>query len=155
MEETIVGIIPNTHSGMFGQKAYNLIVTNERLIIATLTSEMIKQHAKETSENGKAAGEGRLKRWAKSAFSGYNYYEKYFNMNPDDILAEHQDNYYLDAGMIKKISVKQGHIDHESGKSLPNELKIKSSKGKLKFTFSQITVKEAKKYLSNPFSGLV
>ena len=155
MEESIIGIIPNTHSGMFGQKAYNLIVTDKRLIVAALKSAMIKEHIKKKSDESKEAGDGALKRWAKSAFSGYSYFQKYFDMKPEEILAENPENYFLDASMIKKISVKQGHIDQESNRSLPNEIKIKSTQGKYKFTFTGITVKEVKGFLSQPFGGCV
>ena len=155
MEETIRGIIPNTHAGLLGQKAFNLILTDRRLIVATLTSEMIKQAAKQKAEESKQQGEGILKRMAKTAFAGVDLYKKYYGMPIENILSENPGNYYLEPSMVHKISVKQGRYDDSSGRSTPNEIKIKSTQGKHVFTFPNPSAKEAKALLTQTFGTVV
>jgi hypothetical protein len=155
MEETIRGIIPNTHTGLFGQKAFSLILTDKRLIIAALTSDMIKQAAKEKAEESKEQGDGILKRMVKTAFAGVDLYKKYYEMPIESILSENPGNYYLEPSMVNKISVKQGHYDDSSGRSTPNEIKIKSTQGKHVFTFASPSAKEAKALLSQTFGAVV
>ena len=155
MDETIQGIIPNAQSGMLGQKAFNLIITDKRLIVATLTSEMIKQEAKRQAEASKAQGEGFFKRMAKTAMAGTSFYKRYFDMTPEQILAEHADNYAIEPSLVKKMRVKQGYFNEHQSKRTPNELRIKSSDGKNVFRFSQPTAKEVKNMLSQTFGSLV
>jgi len=59
-EESMVGIIPNVRSGFLGQKAYNLVFTTERMAVAQLTSQMIKNEAQQRDMESKERGEGRL-----------------------------------------------------------------------------------------------
>ena len=151
MDESIQGIIPNTQSCMLGQKAFNLIITDKRLIVATLTSDMIKQEAKRQAEESKAQGEGIFKRMAKTATAGTSLYKKYFDMTAEQILAEHADNYAIDPSMVKKIKVKQGYFKEHQSKRTPNELKIKTTDGKKVFRFSHPTAKEAKNMISQTF----
>lgn len=155
MEESIVGIIPNVSTGLLGQKAYNLIVTDKRLIAAVMTSKMLSDAAKTQAAESKGRGEGFLKRMASTAHSHSHFHEKYFEMSPDEILSEHPENYYLDPSMIKKMSIKKGSINDFEDKTNPHQLNIKSTKGKFKFSFSTITPKEVKKVLSPAFNGFI
>lgn len=155
MDEKIIGIIPNVSSGFFGQKSFNLIVTEKRLIAAIVTNKMLSEAVKQSREESKNQGDGVLKRMAKTAFSGYSFHKKYFDMSPDEILSENTENFYLDPAMIKKIKVRSGTYIQEQGTYQPNELRIKAINGKYKFSFSSISTKEAKTLLSHPFSGLI
>jgi len=151
MDESIIGIISNVRTGLLGQKAYNLIVTDKRLIAAIVTSKMLSDAAKKQAAESKEKGEGLLKRMASTAFSGYHYHEKYFEMTPEDILSENTENFYLDPSMIKKISIKNGYFDEHQEKSNPHQLKIKSNNGKFVFSFSSVNPKQAKEFLSHAF----
>ncbi|MDG6218370.1 MAG: hypothetical protein QCI00_02900 [Candidatus Thermoplasmatota archaeon] len=155
MDERIIGIIPNVSSGFFGQKSFNLIVTDKRLIVAIVTNKMLSEAIKQTREESKDTGDGVLKRMAKTASAGYTFHKKYFNMSPDKILAENTENFYLNQTMIKKIKVILGTYIPEKGISNPNELKIKATNGKYKFLFSNMSTKEVKTLLSHPFGNLV
>jgi len=154
-DEQILGIIPNTHTGLFGNKCFNLIITNKRLVAASLTSEMLKEAAKKRSEESKNRGEGFLKRWASTMFSGVEYYKKYYDMQINDILSENQENFVLEPSMVNKIKIKTGHFNEAQEKTMPHELIIKSTNGKHKFNFSNISPKEAKNLLSKTFGATV
>jgi hypothetical protein len=155
MDEKIIGIIPNVSSGFFGQKSFNLIVTEKRLIAAIVTNKMLSEAVKQSREESKNQGDGVLKRMAKTAFSGYSFHKKYLDMSPDEILSENTENFYLDPTMIKKIKVRSGTYIQEQSTYQPNELRIKAINGKYKFSFSSISAKEAKTLLSHPFSGFI
>jgi hypothetical protein len=155
MEETLLGIIPNTHTGLFGQKAFNLIITDKRLIAAALTSDMIKQAAKERSDESKAQGDGVLKRMAKTAFVGVDLYKRYYQMPLETIVSENSENFSLEPSMVKKISVKTGTYDQDNNRSTPNEIHIKSTLGKHVFSFTSIQPKEAYTLLSQTFGSVL
>ncbi len=153
-DEKIIGIIPNTHTGIFGNKCYNLVVTDKRLIAAELTSQMIKDAAKKNSEESKARGEGLLKRMASTMFSGTNYYDKYFSIPIEQIISENPGNFVIEPHMVRKIKVSYRAIDAEQNK-YQNELKIKWTGGKSVFRFNSISTKDAKNILANTFSSQV
>lgn len=152
--EEIVGIIPNVQSGFLGQKAYNLIVTNNRLIVAELTNDMIKNEAKKVREDSKSQGEGFFKRMAKTMTSGTSYYQKYFSMPVENILNENPNNYNIFVNNVKKIRINNGYM-HNDGKRIPNEIKIKWDNGKVSFKFTSIGSGEAKNILRKSFGNLV
>ena len=155
MVESIVGIISNVRTGLLGQKTYNLIITDKRLIAAVVTSKMLSDAARQQAAESKAKGEGLLKRMASTAFSGYHYHEKYFDMSPEDILSENAENFCLEPSMIKKISIKQGYFNEHQERSNPHQLKIKTTNGKYSFSFSSANPKQAKQFLSQAFGSFL
>jgi len=146
VEEQIVGIIPSVHGGMFGQKAYNIIVLNNGLIIAQLTKKMMNEEIKKVSESSKEQGDGILKRMASTMTAGYKIHEKYFTMTAEQIRNETEGNVFITNESVKKIRIRMGHI-HEDGRNQPNEIKIVWDTGKQKYTFNQINAKQAKDLL--------
>lgn len=152
--EEVVGIIPNTHAGFLGQKAYNLIVTNHRLIVAELTKDMVKEEVKKVTTESKEQGDGILKRMAKTMTSGVNIYQKYYSMPVENILNENPGNYSIAANDVKKIRVKIGMM-YDDGRNNPDEIRIKWTKGKDSFKFSSVGAGEAKNILKKTFGDLV
>jgi len=153
-DETIVGIIPNTHAGFFGNKCYNLVVTNKRLIVTELTSEMIKSEAKKVAEESKQREEGIFKRFASTAFAGTKYYTRYQSMPINQIISENPNNFVIEPQMVKKIRVNFRYVDAEQTRS-ENEIRIKWSGGKSIFKFNSIGTKEAKNILEVAFPSKV
>jgi hypothetical protein len=148
------GIIPNVHAGLLGQKAFNIIITETDLIIAQMTSAMVNQEIKKVKEESKNTGEGFLKRMASTMTVGYHIHERYFSMSPEQILNETPGNMIISNNSIKKIRIEMGRI-YEEGKSQPNTLKIVWDGGKLKYAFTQITVKQAKELLTQTLGSKV
>ncbi|MFH1722199.1 MAG: zinc ribbon domain-containing protein [Candidatus Altiarchaeota archaeon] len=149
--ESVVAVLPivRRKKGLFGQETFNLVFTQQRIIFAQLTSDMIKVEAKRKNDEAKAEGKGFLSRMASSAFSGYSLHERYPAMAPEDVLAETPGNFSLTPADISSYKVKGGGTYYENdgtARSKPNELEIKSSQGKLKFQFDQgsVSQKEAR-----------
>ncbi|MBD3197158.1 MAG: hypothetical protein GF317_19040 [Candidatus Lokiarchaeota archaeon] len=145
-EENILGIIPNVRGGLLGSKAYNLIVTNEGIIVAQLTNKMIKEEARKTTQDSKERGEGVLKRIGNQMASRAVYHERYYTKEKDQIINETDGNYFISEPEIKKIRITVGQ-NYENEKSTPHKLKIVWNSGKEKFSFNQITINEAKNIL--------
>ncbi len=153
-EEKVVGIIPNTNAGFLGQKAYNLVVTNNRLIVAALTNEMRKEEVKKAREQSKANGEGFLKSWANTMSSSRNIHEKYYSMPVENILNQNPNNYSIQVNEVKKIRIKN-YMNFSEDKRRPNEIKIKWNSGKETFKFTSTTPNDAKTILKKTFGNLV
>lgn len=145
-QENIVGIIPNVQSGLFGSKAYNLIITDKGIIVAQLTNKMLKEEGKKTAQASKEQGEGFLKKIGNQMASRATFHERYYSMSKDDIIKETDGNYFISEPEIKKIRIKSGQV-YQNDKSTPNEMKIVWNSGKVKFSFNQITPNEVKDIL--------
>jgi hypothetical protein len=144
--EQIVGVIPNAKAGMMGNKCFNVVVTNYRVIMAQLTSQMIKEEAARITEQARAEGKGRLGTFMSTATCGTSIYQRYFNMDPEKILTENPGNYFIDLRSIATVKVRAGRWDEENRN--PNELRMKWNGGKLNLKFNDISAGEAKRMLS-------
>lgn len=71
-----------------GQKACNLVVVDGGIIVAQLTSDMIREEASRTSREAKEEGGGFLKCVLATMSAGMTLHQRYFAMAPADILAE-------------------------------------------------------------------
>ena len=154
VEETIVGIIPNVRSGILGQKAYNLVLTTKRMIVAQLTSQMIKDEAQRRALESKERGEGRLTRYASTVTAGTSLYKRYEAMPVPEILGENPGNYAIEAGQVKSFRIKKGGVIYDGTNQLrnrPHELHLKWAEGKTVFKFSSVDDKEAKALVQKIF----
>lgn len=145
-EENVLGIIPNVQSGLLGTKSFNLIVIDKGIIVAQFTNKMLKEEAKKTNQDAKERGDGFLKRIGNQMTSRASFHERYLSMSKDQIISETDGNYFISEPEIKKIRVKSGQ-NFEDDKSTPHQIKIVYSSGKAKFSFTQISAREAKKIL--------
>ena len=117
MVEEIVGIIPHViePTGRIQTKQNTIIVTNQRLIVAQFTSQMMQEALAQSKAKG---GKGLLG----SILAGrvldpsdlVNYMNKYWSMKPDSILSESPGNFSLEVEGITSA-----RVDHESRK--PND----------------------------------
>ena len=152
-EEQVLGVIPNVKSGVLGQKTYNLVATNKGIIVAQLTSSMIKEEAKRVAEELKEQGADRLKRMGATMTAGINLYKRYFSMPVADIISETKGNFSIGQNQVKAIRIKTNNFS-DKGKD-QHELTIKWSGGKSKFNFSDISPKVVKDILRQTFGDIV
>jgi len=147
--ETITGMLPYLNAGMLGQKAYSMIITDQRIIVAKFSNKRFKEELNKHNKELKDQGVGALGRMKESMGYTNTYIQRYFQMQPDDILNEDSENYSLTPQQINKIKFKQGHTysDSDSQYTKPNEIIIKHTNGKTAFKFQQPTVKEAQQLL--------
>jgi len=150
----IIGIIPNVKVGLLGQKAFNIIITDSNLIVAQMTNDMVNEENKKVREESKDKGEGFLKKMASTMTAGYHIHERYYNMTTEQILNENTGNFIISNNSIKKIRIKMGQI-YQDGRNQPNTLKIVCDNAKYKYTFTQITSKQAKVLLTQTIGSKV
>ncbi len=116
--------------GFLSSAAVNLVITNERVIAAHITKETI---AKGKEKAGGITG------YLAGVTSGYS--ERYYEMEPGEILKESEGNFVIPMADIKEVKLKTG--DYEGGKM--DELEIKGRKSiKFKADPGSMNVKKIK-----------
>jgi hypothetical protein len=96
--ETLIGIIPSASrkKNLFTMESFNIIVTNQRMIFAQMTNEMIK------AEAATYKGQG-IKGVFKAMGAGGNIWQRYQQMPPDQALAETPGNFGLYLNQVRKV----------------------------------------------------
>jgi hypothetical protein len=107
--EILIGIIPNVKrkKGLFTIEVFNIVVTSQRMIFASLTTNMIKDAAKDARSQGFLSG------LVGSFTAGLNYYKKYYNISPGTILEENPQNFFVEMSRIKKVKLDIGRLRSE------------------------------------------
>lgn len=141
MEEKVLGAIPNVSlkKGLFKSVIYNLIVTNERLLFAKFRKELFKEEARERAEELEEQGKGKIRQFFAKLGTGFTFYKRYLDMDPEDILKETEDNFFLTPQAVRSIKLKRGRVSYdEDGDEYqnPHTLLITTTSGeKMKFLF--------------------
>ena len=137
MSESIAAVIPLVRKPKsFGRSdTYTLVVTDERMVFAELTNDMMKEAVSEAQRKGKDEGKGFFARWGDQLKATMNYSERYWKISPDEALRENPKNFAIQNASVKKIKVSSK--DTSSGPDDPGrsytEMKIESSAGKYEF----------------------
>ena len=112
--------------------AYAGVVTNQRLIFAQLTSEMINAAAQQARDQAKAEGKGFFGQWADQLKNTFGFTSRYLTMQPEAILAETPGNFAIPNNTITEIKI---HLKGERNNAARREFEaeIKSTSGTYKF----------------------
>jgi hypothetical protein len=115
--ESLYGIIPavSRKKGLASVEAFNIMVTQRRMIFALMTNDMITQAAKQAGKEGGFFG-GMLN----AAAIGYTFYKRYLTMAPDAALVENPQNFAVELARIRKVKI-------EAGKEIVNYASIKAN----------------------------
>ncbi len=115
--EVIQGVIPLRQLKSLGRyDSYVGVITNQRLILARLTNDIIKDSVTRARNEAKAQGKGfmgQVSSQMKEFYSGYT--NRYLNMTPSAILSESPGNFGLNNHEISEIRMrrkdsKQGQV---------------------------------------------
>lgn len=148
--ERIAGIIPGMRhkTGLFSSKIYNLVVTDRRILFAEATTRMLNQAAKDAAAEAKEQGKGFFARAAETMQSQHKIYQKYWQMAPEEILAETPGNFAVEHNQIVSIKIRFGKFNEEQGQYDKDEMQIKTSREKMKLIFEYSNAaKDAKRLL--------
>lgn len=149
-QPAILGVIANVTAGLFGTKAYTLVLTTDGIVVAQVTKEMMREHAARVREETK--NEGILKRTLATMTSGFSLHQRYLDMHPGDILAETPGNFMIPRAQIASIKVKRG--PHDDERRHPDKIVIKWTGGKETYSFTSMDAKEAKALLRQVHPGV-
>ena len=107
MAETVLGVIPDARikTGLLGSEAWVLVVTDERLLGARVTDDLIKHVVEQARAQAKASGSGFFGQWGAQIKAGFTLGQRYRAMTPDAILAETPGNWALWPGQVSSIRV--------------------------------------------------
>jgi hypothetical protein len=109
MPETVLGAIPNARikTGMLKSENWVLVVTDQRLLGARLTDDLVKRITEEARNQAKASGSGFLGQWGAQIKAGFALGQRYCAMTPEAILAETAGNWALLPGQASAIKVEK------------------------------------------------
>jgi hypothetical protein len=101
--ETFIGVIPNARrkKNMLSTETFNIVITNQRMVFALVTSDMIK------AEAASHKGEG-IKGAFKAMTAGYNLWQRYPGMSPDQAMAETPGNFSVYMNQVRKVKYSGG-----------------------------------------------
>ena len=109
MSETITGVIPHVlqPTGGIGSKQFTIIMTDKRLIIAQLTSQMMNEALAQSKANKSEKGflGGLLAGRVLTARDIVNYTDKYWLMDPEKIISESPSNFSIRVSEISSVKV--------------------------------------------------
>jgi hypothetical protein len=144
--EQLVGIIPavSRKKGFISVEAFNVVVTERRMIFAIMTTEMIKEEAKKAGKKGGLAG------IFNAVTAGYSLYKRYLDMPPEAALKENPQNFFVDLNRIKKVKVKEGRNMARSGipRYEDSHLEVETAGEKYKFTVPHNFIGTAREVVS-------
>ncbi|MFB6076470.1 MAG: hypothetical protein ABEK17_05040 [Candidatus Aenigmatarchaeota archaeon] len=141
-EENILGVVKDLRTGFLGRDSYNLVVTDQRLIFAKYSTELMKQEREKSLEG--AQDKGFFGKWKASLLSGFDFHKRYYKMEPSEILQENEDNYEIKTEEIKSVKLRGFSPDLDKNM---NKMKIVWSGGKEKFKFKKQNTNQVKKIL--------
>lgn len=109
MAETVLGAIPDARikTGLLKSEAWVLVVTDQRLLGARVTDELMKQVAEQARAQAKASGSGFFGQWGAQIKASFTLGQRYCTMTPEAILAETPGSWALGPGQVSSIKVER------------------------------------------------
>lgn len=118
MSEAVRAVIPNAtlKAGFLGVKSrqYTLILTDQRVIFAQITTAMMKQLVADARDGAKSEGKGFFGQWGAQLSAYSAFAEGYLAMPPEQALSEAPDNFAIERSTITKTATKTRHTGDDS-----------------------------------------
>lgn len=119
MSETAIAMIPNAmlRAGFLGVKTkpFVVIFTEQRIIFARITNDMLKQAVADARDGAKSEGKGFFGQWGAQLSAYSDLASRYLEMPAEQILHENPDNFAVDRASVKKVKLKAGTTDENGG----------------------------------------
>jgi len=109
MAETVLGAIADARikTGMLKSERWALVVTDQRLLAARISDDVVKMIAEQARAQAKAAGSGFMGQWGAQLKASFALGQRYCAMTPEAILAETPGNWALWPGQVGSIKVER------------------------------------------------
>ncbi len=109
MAETVLGVIPDARikTGFLNSESWVLVVTDQRLLGARVTNELMKHIVEQARAQAKASGSGFFGQWGAQLKASFAFGQRYCALSPDAILAETPGNWALWPGQVRSIKVER------------------------------------------------
>jgi hypothetical protein len=151
--EHVLGVVPNLAAGTFGAKSYVLVLTDSRLLVVRITSQIMAEAVRKSQEEGKAQGKGFFQRWGDQIAAGFRYSERYLSMAPEQILQENAENYAIDRSQVTRIAfANQGRGEDADAKGT---MTVEAAGRRLVFQISAGEIESARSFLRQTLGPVV
>ncbi len=133
--EQVIGVIGNARKmKMLGAAwdTYALVITDRRMILAQLTTDLLNAAYKEAAERAKAEGKGYFGQVAHQMSVAFQYCQKYETMPPEFALAETKGNRAIENVQISAVYLKE-KPDNGSMEFSEFIMTVQSTEGKFEF----------------------
>lgn len=152
--EPVLGII----RGLGQQKglkaiSYNLIVTQQRLVFAELTPQMLKSAVGQAKQEAKGEGRGLFGQWGAMATANAKLCERYLTTPIDMIIRENPRNFVIYPQQIKNVRILIANRYDESGNNI-DRLVIRAT-SKMTFLLKGTNARETKQLLRQALGPIV
>jgi hypothetical protein len=138
-DESVLGVLVLSKPKSLGRcDSFTGVVTNQRMIFAQVTSDMLKQAAQMAKDQAKAEGKGFFGQWSDQMKVSFIFAQRYFSIAPSAILTETPGNFAVDNNVTSEVKIK--HKDMMRGGQVYEykfEMEIHSSQGKYEFLMDQ------------------
>jgi hypothetical protein len=124
-------------------EAFNVAVTDSRVIFAKLTTDLLKKTAAEANEAGKAEGKGFLGRWGDQMAATLTYGDRYLRYTPEQVLQENNDNFGINFAEINSIDFKEKRRIQDAGsviRRIYGEVTFDTARGKTTYQIDGMPV---------------
>jgi hypothetical protein len=154
-QEQVCGAIPGAarKKGFMGMSAdnYVLVVTNQRILFATQSKEIMQQQIEQARQAAKAQGKNFLSQWGAQLTA--NNGQRYLQMDPQAVLAEHPENFFYLNAQIRSVRFSR-YQDDETNRT-DYAIELDTVAGKVKLNFSVLNEHEAKNLLRSTLGNIV
>jgi hypothetical protein len=146
--ERVISIIPNVtlKAGFLGfaSKQITLVLTDQRVIFARVTTAMLQEAVADASDGATAQGKGPLGQLGARLSAHSVFAKRYLEMPPSQILAETDGNFAIDRSTITKTKITTEYSGGEDANTT-DVLIIKTAEKKHKMILgsSRASAKEA------------
>jgi len=132
--EPVLGVLVLRKPKSLGRyDTFSGILTNQRLILAQITGDMMKEAIKQAREQAKNEGKGFFGQWADQLKASTAFADRYYHMEPSAALSETQGNFSVQNSSVSEVKLKL----KDASNSQEFEVEIKSSSGKHKFRMDE------------------
>lgn len=106
MSEAVLCAVPIKTVKLFGvPKSFALVITEQRTILITLTSEMLKQAIVEARDDAAADGKGFMGKWAAQMKASLGYTSRFLDMDPEEIIRQYPEHEVMDNNSLSKVRI--------------------------------------------------
>ena len=134
--EAVVGVLVLRKPKSLGRyETYTGVVTNQRMIFAQMTNDMLTAASQQAKAQAKAEGKGFFGQWGDQLKATFGYAQRYLTMPPQTILAETPGNFAIDNNSIYEVKVKTRGDEQRQIYEL--EVEFKSAQGKFGYHMDQ------------------
>jgi len=142
--ENVLGVLVLRKPKSLGRyDSFTGVVTNQRMILAQITSDLLKQAVQTAKDQAKAEGKGFWGQWSDQMSVSFSFAQRYFSIAPSVILTETPGNFAVDNNVTSEVKIKRkeirrgGQVNYNRVYRYEFEMEIHSSSGKYEFTMDE------------------